>query len=311
MNGGWIDRQMPVGDEIFLDHVGYFAAGLDRAGETLARLVFQVSSVNTQYNADDEGELTLSGTSNRLVKLRRGFLEVLAATSDTPLADRLRAGLGRYAGLHVVALTHPDMAAQRRRLVADGFAMQEPVNLRRRVPTAEGERVMAYTVLRTGPDVMPEGRVQMLTTHTPELFWTPGATEHANLADGLTDLLVCVSDPVEAAARFARFAARPTRRRRDWIELALDRGRMLFADAAAVVRLIDGFKPPGMPYIVGQALRTRSVTAVDRTLRGSGIAPVHADRGLICIHPSDALGGYLLFHEASVADPWSELARRR
>ena len=81
---GWVDRQMPVGDEVFLDHVGFFVADLDDAGRRLTRLGFQVSAVNVQTN-DVNGELRPSGTSNRLARLRRGYLEVLAATHDTPL----------------------------------------------------------------------------------------------------------------------------------------------------------------------------------------------------------------------------------
>jgi Glyoxalase-like domain len=80
------DRQLPQGDEIFLDHVGYFVADLEAAGRQLERLGFQVSPLNVQCNANERGALLPTGTSNRLALLDRGFIEVLAATGQTTLA---------------------------------------------------------------------------------------------------------------------------------------------------------------------------------------------------------------------------------
>jgi len=308
MNGASIDRQMPQGHEVFLDHTGFFAADLGTAGAALERLGFQVSGMNVQYNADSAGGLAPSGTSNRLVKLRRGFLEILAATSETPLADQLRQGLARYEGLHVVALTHPDMVAQRARLVDAGFAMQEPVNLRRRIATPEGERQMAYSVLRTEPGVMPEGRVQMLTTHTPEFFWTPGVTEHANGADALTDLLICVENVREAAGRFGQFTARQPEFREGLAEIALDRGRIVVAEGDRVGAMLPGYAPPILPHIVGQGIRTRDMAVSAHFFAQAGVGPAVSRGGMGCIGPTDALGAYLLFHDRTVARPWTALA---
>ncbi len=236
-----IDAQMPTGEEIFLDHVGFFVPDLTVAGDQLRRLGFQVSAINVQYNAEEDGELVLTGTSNRLAKFQRGFLEVLAATSETPLAEQLTQALERYQGLHVIALTHPDMEAQRERLIQAGFPMQPLVHLRRRVNDAGQDTQMAYSVLRTKPDVMAEGRVQLLTTHTPELFWTPGVTVHRNQAEALTELLLCVEDPLEAVERYGRFTGRtPVRADRFGI-IALDRGRLLFVDPHMAADMLPGF----------------------------------------------------------------------
>src|SRR6185312_7152460 len=94
----WAERQLPERDEVFIDHVGYFVADLDTAGAQLERLGFRVSLANVQTNADASGALKPSGTSNRLARLRRGFLEILAATHATPLADQFNQALARYSG---------------------------------------------------------------------------------------------------------------------------------------------------------------------------------------------------------------------
>ena len=120
----WTDKQVPERDQLFLDHVGSFVGDLDRAAIILRRLGFAPSAVSHQTNLAADGAVLLSGTSNRLVRLRRGFLEFLASTSDTPLAEQLRGALVRYEGLHLIAFSHADLEAQRARLLKCGFDMQ-------------------------------------------------------------------------------------------------------------------------------------------------------------------------------------------
>lgn len=307
----WTDRQLPQGDEIFLDHVGYFVADLEAAGRQLQRLGFQVSPRNVQYNANEQGDLVPAGTSNRLTLLDRGFIEVLAATGETALADQLRRAIARYQGLHLIALTHADMAAQRRRLMTAGFAMQSIVNLRRRVPAPEGERQMAYSVLRTEPGQMAEGRVQMLTNHTPELLWTPGSMAHENRVDALTELLICVRDPAEAALRYGRFVGRTTESREGCALIALDRGHLLLVDANRAAAMLPDLTLPDVPYIAGVALRSADLGETRSVLARNGFHPLVATAELICIGPADALGAYLLFHAESIDALWHALARPR
>lgn len=304
------DRQLPTGDEVFLDHVGYFVADLQAAGPALERLGFRLSPINLQQNAHAAGILRPSGTSNRLALLRRGFIEILAATHETPLADQLRRALARYQGIHLIALSHADIPAQRERLVAAGFCMQEVVRLRRQKQTPQGVREVAWSVLRPAPGEMAEGRVQFALCHTPELTWPDDSPALENGADALTDLLLCVADRREAAERFGRFIGRPAFDQEGITQLALDRGRLLFVEPDGVARILPAFDPPALPYMAGQALRSD----VDRTrdaLAKRGVEPLFASDELVCVGPADALGSHLLFHAASVSDPWRALAARK
>jgi len=307
----WIDRQLPQDGEIFLDHVGYFVADLEAAGRQLERLGFRVSPINVQYNANEQGDLVPTGTSNRIALLDRGFIEVLAATGETPLADQLRKAVARYQGLHLIALTHADMAAQRSRLKRAGFAMQSLVNLRRRVATLEGERQMAYSVLRTEPGQMAEGRVQMLTNHTPELLWTLGSMAHENRVDALTELLICVGDLDEAASRYGRFIGRAVKSEEGRAVVALDRGHLLLVDASRAAAILPDLTLPDVPYIAGIALRSAEVIDTRRVVTRNGVQPLVATDELICVGPADALGAYLLFHAGSIDAPWQASARHR
>jgi hypothetical protein len=301
------DRQLPVGGEVFLDHVGYFTADLDAAGAQLARLGFAVSPVNLQQNADAQGRLTPSGTSNRLAVLRRGFLEVLAATHDTPLGDQLKAALARYAGLHLIALSHADIPAERERLIAEGFAMQEVVNLRRHKQTAEGMREVRWSVLRPQAGVMPEGRVQFAYCHTPELTWNEAAPPLANAADGLSDILLIVRDRQEAAARFGRFAGRAPREEGSLSIVPLDRGRIVLAEPD-FTSAISNFTLPNVPCMCGQALFCADLGLVRSILAEAGIRSLVDNDHVVCVGAGDALGSLLVFHAASVKSPWAALA---
>lgn len=306
----WVDRQVAEDDEVFLDHVGYFVSDLQQAGDALERLGFQVSAVNVQYNQDEDGELTPSGTSNRLVRLRRGFIEVLAATHDTALADQLRHALARYQGLHLLALSHADLARQSQRLTSGGLAMQPLVNMKREVATPDGPGEVSWSILRSKPGEMKEGRIQFVTAHTPELSWPQGSTVHPNAADGLTDVLICVEDPLETADRYGIYAGRRPVELANCRCVSLDRGRIWFVRHDAAASYLPGGIIPDPPFIAGYALRSADLEQTRRALDDGGVLPAHADDDLICVGANEAFTSFLLFHRPSVAVPWRMLADR-
>ena len=306
----WIDEQQPRGDQVFLCHVGYFVRDLGEAGAAFERLGFQVSPINVLSHADAEGRQAPGGTSNRLVRLRRGFIEILAATHDTPIADQLKSSLARYQGLHLISASHDDIPATRARLAREGFRMQEPVELRRPAKTPAGMREVGWSVQRLEPGEMPEGRVQFVKSHTPDLSWPADAIVHENKADGLGDLLVCVADRREAAGRFARFLGKPPVEEGGRTVFPLERGRILLVEPDGVTALPD-FTAPSLPYMAGIAVRSADLAATAALLKRRGIRAVHEDADLICLGPADALGSCLLFHRPEVPDPWLALMESR
>ena len=303
----WIERQLPERSEVFVDHVGYFVHDLAAAGAQLERLGFRVSAVNVQTNADASGALKPSGTSNRLAKLKFGFLEMLAATHDTPLAEQFKQQIARYSGLHLIAFSAEDMPRERARLANAGFAMQEVVELKRRDRTLPGEPDVHFSVLRPQPGVLAEGRIQWVRPHTPDVVWRAETLSTENGAKGLTDTLICVKDPAGVAARYGRYVGRKPVARGGMHVVPLERGGLAFAETAQVARLLPGFRAPSLPFMAGQALRADLAFARD-VLAGNGIKPVIASEDLICVGPADALGAYMLFHVRTVSDPWGALA---
>lgn len=307
----WLDRQTPEGDEIFYDHIGYFVPDLNDAGAQMEKLGFQVSDINIQYNENAEGELHPTGTSNKLAKLNRGFIEILAATSESALADQLKSMLARYQGLHVIALTNPDMEATAARLKAADVAMQDAVHMRRKVMVNGEETLMIFTILRVKPGTYTEGRLQILTNHTPENFWLPGDMDHDNKADTLTDLLICVGDVEEAVGRYERFFGKPAVTLSGLRTLDLDRGRFHFVSPDQAAAMLPGFSAPTLPYSAGQGLGSADLAGSKAYFESAGVSPLYQDDDFFCIGPEDAMGAYLLFHDKDIDAPWASLAERR
>tara|TARA_B100000530_G_C15899789_1_gene464882 strand:- start:240 stop:1169 length:930 start_codon:yes stop_codon:yes gene_type:complete len=306
----WVNRQSPKGPEIFYDHIGYFVHDLNQAGHQLEKLGFQISDTNIQYNEDADGILQRTHTSNKLAKLNLGFIEVLAATGKSPLANQLTNMLERYQGLHVIALTNADINATAKRLAAAGLEMQDPAHLRRKVIVDGKETLMVFTVLRAKPGTYPEGRLQILTNHTPENFWLPGEMDHGNRADTLTDLLICVEDVQETVRRYETFFGAQAIKIGGIQTLDLTRGRFHFATPNQVAKMLPGFNAPTLPFTCGQGLGSQDLAASKKYFAGAGIFPVFEDDDFYCIGPEDALGAYLLFHDKSVEAPWALLNER-
>ncbi|MCW3479214.1 VOC family protein [Neisseriaceae bacterium JH1-16] len=298
----------PEGHQLFLDHVGYFVPDLDIAASQLEKLGFRVSKTNTQKSPNEQGELIPTGTSNRLVMLKQGFLETLAATSPTPLADQLTHALSRYQGLHLIALAHADLPGQRERLIQQNFAMQQCITLRRWVPTPDGERQTGISVLRTQPGEMAEGRVQMVTNHTPELFWTPGSTDHENCAEAITDLLICVPDPGEAASRYERYTGKTARSTDGLVAFPMDHGRLVLMTPDKATSMLPGFAMPSLPYMAGIAIRSNNIDVTRSVLERNGVPLLFTSKTLLYVGPGNGLGSYMLFHTDSIEEPWSALA---
>lgn len=306
---GWIERQLPEANEIFLDHVGFFVADIDAAGGVFERLGFTVTPVNTHYNADADGNLVKSGTANRLSTFSIGYIEVLGTVAETPLADQLNTALFRYAGLHLIAFTHPDMAYQAKRLADSGFDLQEPVQLRRPIQTPEGEKTVRVTVVRTQPGVMAEARVQMLTHETPELIWLPEYSTHPNRTEALSDLLLISEDAKEKAQRYALYTGCPVIDEDGVHAVSLSRGRLSFVRPDTADALLPELKIPNQPYIAAVALRSADLNETRKVLHEKGVIPLIADDAVLVVGPQDGAGAYIVFHAANVADVWSVLKR--
>jgi hypothetical protein len=299
-----IDRQLPAGDEIFLDHVGHFVRDAENAQHALTRCGFAAAPVSIHANTDPAGAMVATGTGNVTVMFPRGYIEVLFKTADTPLTREFDAALARYAGLHLVAFAVADAQMAHRRLAANDFRVRPLEHLRRQVETRAGMQTAAFTLARVEPDVMPEGRIQILTHLTEKVVWQPQWLSHPNSAIGLIDVVIAVANVEEAAQRLTRFTGRTAARTPGGALIRLDRGGVyLVSHDRATVRLPE-VAITTLPFIVGYALRVESIAAAEAAAESGGLEWRALENGIVACFPSELGEGAWFFVEHASALPW-------
>jgi hypothetical protein len=288
-----IDRQLPLVDEIFLDHVGHFVRDPQAAGAALGRAGFAPTPVSVQV-APDGGP---TGTGNVCAMMTRGYMEVLFKTADTPLGREFEAALARHSGIQLAAFAVGDANMWHRRLGEAGFRTRALAPFKRPVDTATGTATAAFTVARVEPGEMAEGRIQMLTHHTEDAVWQPRWLAHPNGALGLASLAIVVADVDETAARYARFTQRPALRTRAGQAVELDRGRIDLVTREAFAAALPEIAIPSLPFIAGYGVTVTSLDAAEAALRSGGLASRRAGAILVVPFPEELGKGAWLFGE--------------
>jgi hypothetical protein len=300
-----VDRRLPAGGEIFLDHIAHFVADPESASRALARAGFAPTPVSVQVNPDPAGGSPRpTGTGNVTCMLDRGYLEVLFRTADTPLGREFDAAMTRYRGVHLAAFAVADARATHARLAQSGFRVQPLVAMQRPVETAAGEDIAAFSVVRVMPGEMPEGRIQALTHLTERTVWQPRWLAHPNGAIGLLDVVIAETDVEEAANRFQRFLDRDAQTSPFGPAFYLDRGRVQLAAAASLARLFPGLAIPDLPFMAAYGIAVRSLEQAAACLH-AGHGAFEREAGYVMAPFPDDLGaGRWVFVESPSALPW-------
>jgi hypothetical protein len=283
-----VERQLPIGDEIFLDHIAHFVPDRVAACAALARAGFAPTPISIQVNPDpDGGPPQPTGTGNVTAMFARGYVEILFNTADTPIGRELDLALARYPGLHLAAFAVADAAAAHGRLTAAGFRTQPLVAMQRPVETEEGADVAAFTIARIVPGQMPEGRIQMLTHRTEHTVWQPRWLDHPNSARGLAALTIAVADVGEAAARFSRFTGRPAAACGGGQAIRLDRGQVELVTADELGRRFPDLAIPSLPFMGACTIAVASLATAQEALRRGGITFRQVGDRLIACFPEE------------------------
>ena len=294
------DRQLPVGDEIFLDHVGHFVRDPEQASAALARAGFAPAPVSVQSNPDG----TPTGTGNVTAMFTRGYIEILFKTADTPLGQEFDAALAGYSGVHLAACSVADAPATHKRLADAGFAMRPLVQFQRPVDTAGGPGVAAFTVVRLERAAMAEGRIQLLAHRTEDTVWQKRWLTHPNGALGLMDLLVVSADVAEATKRFTRFTGRLAKAMTFGQAIQLDRGRIGIVTETAWVALVPEVAAPRLPFLAAYAIRVKSLRDTEELMDQAMLNPRRTGKALVVPFPAELGAGAWLFAENASDLPW-------
>ena len=278
-------QQLPPAGSLILDHVSHFVPELGAAARALEALGFAVTPESAQQTQDGP-----AGTSHVCVMLEHGYLEFLAPTADTPNAQRLRASMQRYRGVHLCCFGTPDAEGEHSRLKTHDFEPQPLVQLSREVqPGMKAE----FKVVRAAPEKMPEGRIQFVQHFTPEALWQARHLKHANGVVKLACVFVVADDPVAAAARWAHFAALLPRPVGALVDLPTARGHVLIGRRENWTALLGD--APAAPGLAGCALECRDPAALVSRCKLLGLALRRIRDNLYAVSLPEALGGAWLF----------------
>ena len=289
------DCQLPLLEEIFLDHVGHFVPDREAASRAFARCGFAPTPVSVQVNPDG----TLTGTGNVCAMFARGYVEVLFKTAATPLGAELDLSMARYRGVHLAAFAVADAGKAHERLGSAGFALRPLVNMQRPVDTETGPSTAAFTVARVERDAMAEGRIQILTHHTEDAVWQKRWLAHPNGARALASVVIAVSDVDEAAARFARFTGRHATPTRSGQMIALDRGRVELVARGAFEAALPEIPIPDLPFMGAYGIVVASLDAIDAIFARAHLRTRRTGDCLVVPFPEELGHGAWLFTEGS------------
>lgn len=290
--------QLPGPGEVFLDHVGWYVPDLDDVERVFGGLGFPLTPKSLHGDRDPKsGEFIPQGSANRLAMLENGYLEFLTDVegTDTAVSRHMRERMAQYIGVHLTAFTVNDASAAAVQLEAKGIPLQPTVNLRRTVEASDGsEAEAAFTVIRAGFDVFPEGRIQTLTHHTPEHVWQPRFISSDNGIVGLTEAIFAVDDPEDSARRLAEFTDRPAQATDHGAAILLDRGRLRFIRPGDMQEALGIGGTPGAPATAAVGLFSRDLAQTRDYFQSKDIplAVETADR--LVIEPAHALGAALI-----------------
>jgi hypothetical protein len=291
-------RQLPVGEEIFLDHIGHFVPDVEAATRALARAGFAPTPVSIQVNPDPGGGAPrLTGTGNVTAMLAQGYIEVLFKTADTPLVAELEAAGARYRGMHLAAFAVADAAAAHRRLADAGFRVRPLVHMQRPVDVDGAPGTAAFTLARVEPGEMPEGRIQILTHHTERAVWQPRWLSHPNGALALTRVVIAVANVEEATQRFGRFTGRMARTSPFGCTIELDRGHLDLVTAEGFRQMLPEIPVPSTPFMGACEIKVALLAALRDLLRQAGLETFERAQGLVVRFPAEIGDGAWLFKE--------------
>lgn len=303
-------RQLPKLGEVFLDHLTHFVPDMAAAQRDLDRLGFtQTPHAVHRHHIDGETGPAPSGTANRCVMLREGYMEIVEITDpSTPLGERGQHRIDRYVGPHGLAFAITDPEAAQGRLTLHGFHPTPLVHLSRPIELPNGTTSVAeFTVCRVREDDMPEAQAQFVSHHSEDAVWQDRWINQGNRISALRDVVIVVEDIDEAAARYCWFLDKggPKRISGGGWRIPLDRGGVVICDLAGLENLLPGVSPPSLPYVAGYGVLSDDIAATRSFLKARDFQLDTLGNGVMRLDLPPSVAGSLLIATDENDLPWA------
>jgi len=198
-----------VPQALTLDHVGAIVADLAAGAARWERLGFTLSPLSRQRGAvPGAAGMQPWASANRCAVFSRGYLELIGLV-DPAAYNPWAKFLGRFEGLHLLALRCADADAAYAALGAGAPFLDPPVQRERRLLVDGEEKAMRFRNIFSRDAACPEGRYIVIEHQTPEYLWQQGLMRHENGAVALEEAMVVADDP-GVAERLTALGGIPT-----------------------------------------------------------------------------------------------------
>ncbi|MCW3477522.1 VOC family protein [Limobrevibacterium gyesilva] len=250
-----------------LDHVGVAVRDLDLAAAAWEGLGFALTGLARHAARAADGSLAPTGTGNRCIMLRQGYVELIAVVDPAARSATLERFLSRYCGIHIVTFAVSDEQGALARLRKAGFATEIAASERPADPADPDGPQARFARL---PLADAEPRLQLLRHLTPELVWQERFLHHPNRAVALDAVVIVAEAPAVVAARLSRAAGvavlpDPA----GGYALVLAQGRVRILPPESLGAVFPGIAIPSLPFVAGIVVRTDDGNAaVARLLAG-------------------------------------------
>lgn len=255
-----------------LDHVAVVSEQPEALFSAYERLGFRLTPLAQHSGAiTPGGPVEPWGTGNRCAMFRRGYLELLAIVDPALPCRGFDERVARYEGLHILAFGCRDAQAAASALVERGVNVLGVGRLERPIATPDGEGQAAFSLVRLAPEAAPECHLNIMQHHTPDLLWQSRHLDHPNGAQSLESVLMCVEDPGEVAARYARLLGHEAVKRGRRLRFELPRGGFELISPENLTEE-TGLTPPTVPFVASFSVGCTSLDAAAAVLDANQIA---------------------------------------
>ena len=234
------------------------------------------------------------GTANYCVMFPGTYIELLGIVDPAQFTNNLDKFLDMREGLLGVAFATENAAAAARELSARGIAVEDPVELERKLELHEGEVEPAFRLVHLPGEATP-GTPAFVCQHlTPDLVWQSPWLDHSNGARGLVSVTGVVEDPGAVAVAYgALFGEDRVWADKGLTEVDTGRGRLRFTKPAGLSSLYPGL--PGLghhapPWLAGVRLEVADLRATAGYLDSAGVRYIRDGDTLLRVAPDMACG---------------------
>jgi hypothetical protein len=213
------------------------------------------------------------GTSNTVIQLHGGYLELLAVTRREVIpehtSERFSFGafnadyLKRHEGFSMLVVESQDAHGDSARWQAAGLRAYAPFGFSRRAALADGDEIeISFTLANVSHEFAPWLGLFATQHHNPEYFAQAAYLTHANTAKAIADAWIVGEATADLVDYLATAIGAPGRRETlGRLAFEIGAGRIVLADVATFERAF-GVAPPHRedgPHWVGYSIACESL----------------------------------------------------